>query len=148
MLIQTENGLLNTIAKKPLMIWLAYIKNLNNIFVWLTIPLLIISSCIYLVFLPFYGLFSLLSFAQNFDEHNGWLLIIKIIFWLPSLVLIMFVYYPAMVIGGIMSIFLFPCDLVYNNKIALPLFVNELINQTVNDIINNEVFTNENNSKK
>jgi hypothetical protein len=73
--------------------------------------------------LPLYGLFTLLSFAQNFEEHNGWLVIVKVILWLPSIAFIMFVYYPAVVIGGIMSIVLFPCDLVYKNKLILTSFV-------------------------
>lgn len=135
MLIQTENGLLNELYKKPLTIWHAYIKNLNNIFVWLTLPFLLISTCLYLIYLIFYGIFTLLSFAQNFDEHNGWLIIIKIILWLPSVALIMFVYYPAVVIGGIMSIALLPCDSVYKTKLILLPFIDEIVNEVIKEVL-------------
>lgn len=75
--------------------------------------LMIISIPFYLVFVAFYGLYLVLSFAQNFDDLPDrariLIIILKIILYIPSIAFIMFAYYPAFFVGGIIAIILTPC---------------------------------------
>lgn len=110
---ETHNAFLKKVFFDYWGVWKDYFSNLNSCLVWLTFPIMIISIPFYLVFVAFYGFYLVLSFAQNFDDLPDrariLIIILKIILYIPSIAFIMFAYYPAFFVGGIIAIILTPC---------------------------------------
>lgn len=110
---ETQNAFLQKVFFDYWKLWKDYFLNLKNYLIWLTMPLMIISIPFYLVFTIIYGIYLVLSFAQDFenfpDRAKVFVLILKIILYFPSLLFIMFAYYPAFFVGGIITIILTPC---------------------------------------
>lgn len=113
--IETENGFLRDVCVDYAYLWKFYFKDLNKPLVWLTMILMLITAPLYLVYLVFYGVFWLLSFAQDPDadlDSEVLTFILKAVFFLPSYAFILFAYIPALILGGVIYVLTIPCNFV------------------------------------
>lgn len=131
---ETQNSFLKRVFKDYLSLWENYFKSLNNYLVCLSLILMIITIPFYIIYLLFYSLFLVCSFAQDFENlpqskiFKIIVLILKIILIFPSYIFIMFTYYLAFTIGGIITIITIPCEKLINH-----ITINKLVNNLLDE---------------
>lgn len=114
--IETNNVFLRKIFIDYLLLWKFHFKNLNHYKVWISMFLMIISTPFYIIYISFYGLFLVCSFAQDFYNLpikkvlKIILIILKMLLLIPSYLFIIFAYYPAIFFGSILTIITLPCE--------------------------------------
>lgn len=128
--IETQNYFLKKVCLDYINLWKNYLKNLNNFLVWLSIILMIITIPFYIAYLLLYIIYLVFAFAQdseNFPSNKTCrilIIILKILLIIPSYAFIIIAYYPAFIIGGIITIITNPCKKVVTN-IAIKKLLNE-----------------------
>ncbi len=131
---ETQNSFLKSVFTDYVSLWKNYFKSPNNYLVCLSLILMIITIPFYIIYLLFYSLFLVCSFAQDFENlpqsktFKIIVLILKIILIFPSYIFIMFTYYPAFIIGGIITIITIPCEKLINY-----ITINKLVDNSLDE---------------
>lgn len=120
--IETQNNFLKRVCLDYITLWKSYLKNLNNYLVWLSIILMIITIPFYIAYLLLYIIYLVCAFAQDGENSPSnktcriLIFVLKILLIIPSFIFII-AYYPAFIIGGIITIITIPCEKVATNII-------------------------------